>query len=108
MVDLTALGAGSNYSQDGYTGGYAVISMDDGKCALIDKEGNFVFDGDFTAIYDDYIENDEIVILYMEDGNKGVARLDGSWVVEPGDYGEICVVNAENDYETNVLEGVLH
>ena len=107
-VDLAALETGFGYYQGEYTGGYAVLMLDDGKCKLIDKEGNFVFDGDFTTIYDDYIESDGIVILYMEDGNKGVARLDGSWVVEPGDYEEICIVNAENDYETNALEGVLH
>lgn len=94
VVNLSELDAGAHYNQGYYTAGYAVIVLNNNNLALIDKEGKRVFDDEFSWINDDYIESDGIVILSTQDGRLGVAKLDGTWVVEPSNYDEILVVDA--------------
>lgn len=91
VIRLDQLNATHIYSQGEFKSGYAIIMTNDNHVGLIDHEGNVVFEPEYTSIIGDYLSNG-ILIVSLEDGTMGVAAPDGSWIVEPGNYTEIAVL----------------
>lgn len=97
VIDLRNLDAGNQYQQGAFKNGYAVIMSNDNHVGLIDKNGAYVFEPKYTYINADYIGSDQIVILAADDGTWGVAKLDGTWIIEPDHYEEITVIEREDE-----------
>ena len=96
MISLDEFDASNIYNQGSFENGYAVIMTNDNHFGLIDREGNVIFEPEYSSVNADYIGSDGIVILSLEDGRQGAAALDGSWIIEP-DSVEISVLKQESE-----------